>query len=68
MSEYQDLINEYWKIANWAIRKGYLTKDDALLIARVGTRKQGYWGRHVRDLKAIITERMKRHDNNRDKG
>ena len=49
--------SEYWKLAHAAIEEGILTHEDALTIARVGTRKQNFWARHVVSLTKILEER-----------
>lgn len=47
---------EYWFLAYEAIRKGLITKDQALMIARPGTRKAMYWNRNIDNLKSYIEE------------
>ena len=49
----------YWRIAKQAIIDGLLTLDEAKTICRAGTRKQGYWGRHIKDLEEIVRDRAK---------
>lgn len=51
--------NQYWKLARWAMDESLLTKDEAYAIARVGHRKEIYWGRHLLDLMEIIKDREK---------
>lgn len=53
-----DDCTRYWILANKAIKEGLITKEQALKIARVGTRKAGFWKRHIRDLEKIL------HDHN----
>ena len=49
--------DRYWMLANAAINEGLLTRAEALIIARVGTRKQNFWARHILDLNSILEER-----------
>ena len=49
--------DRYWMLANAAINEGLLTKEEALIIARVGTRKQSFWARHILDLNSILEYR-----------
>lgn len=48
----------YWKLAYAAIRAGLLTKKEADLICRSGTRKWGYWAKHCRKLEAFLAPRI----------
>ena len=48
---------DYWRLANAAISEGLITREEALTIARVGTRKQSFWDRHIRDLKEILEKK-----------
>lgn len=57
MTNDDDKVTRYWEIAYKAIAEGLLTKDEALQIARVGTRKTGYWSRHIDDLQSFIETR-----------
>jgi len=50
-----DLPTLYWALARWAVGQGLITEDEAKLIARAGTRKQGYWARHLVDLCAVLS-------------
>lgn len=50
----------YWALTRDAISRGLMTFREARMIARVGTRKQRYWTRHVRDLKMFISARESR--------
>lgn len=52
-----DTVTLYWTLAKWAISQKLLTEDQAKLIARIGTRKQSYWVRHVIDLCGVIADR-----------
>lgn len=47
----------FFALAAAAIRAGRLTAQERDAIARVGHRKQGYWRRHLRDLRAVLAER-----------
>jgi len=49
---------DYWEIAYAAIKVGLITKEEANTIARIGHRKQRYWARHIRDLEAVIEQRL----------
>ena len=49
--------DRYWALAHKAINEGLLTKEEALTIARVGTRKQSFWARHILDLERILEKR-----------
>jgi len=49
--------DRFWALAHEAIDMGLLTKEEALVIARVGTRKESYWARHLLDLKSILEYR-----------
>ena len=49
-----DPVTLYWLLARWAIGQGLISEDEAKLIARAGTRKQGYWARHLVDLCAVL--------------
>ncbi len=49
--------DRYWALAYQSIDLGLLTKEEALVIARVGTRKEAYWSRHLVDLKDILEYR-----------
>ena len=49
--------DRYWTLANAAINEGLLTRAEALVIARVGTRKQNFWARHILDLNIILEKR-----------
>lgn len=54
MQEHTDTITLYWTLARWAISQELLTEAQARTIARVGTRKTGYWARHLVDLCGVI--------------
>jgi hypothetical protein len=49
-------------VANKAIKDGLLTYKEATIICHLGTRKQNYWARHVRDLCAVILDRNPSND------
>ena len=49
-----DPVTLYWLLARWAIGQGLISEAQARLIARAGTRKQGYWARHLVDLCAVL--------------
>lgn len=53
----EDLRNSYWEIANKAIKLHIIQRETANMIARVGKRKEGYWGRHLRDLVEFLGKR-----------
>lgn len=53
-----DEKQQYWALANLAIWAGIITRKQAKTIARVGTRKERYWVRHVRDLQAFIGDKL----------
>ena len=40
------------------IAGGLLTEHERDVIARVGTRKVGYWRRHLDDLRSVLTRRL----------
>jgi hypothetical protein len=50
----KSMKTEYWTMAHKAIKEGLLTMEEARTIARVGTRKQEFWTRHVRDLESYL--------------
>jgi hypothetical protein len=52
-------ITEYYSLARLAIKAGVITDEEVRAIARTDTRKGCYWGRHLRDLKEIIRDRIK---------
>jgi hypothetical protein len=52
-----DEVSEYWRIAWKAINAGVISRKSVNMICRIGTRKQGYWSRHLRDLCEILLER-----------
>ncbi len=52
-----DFCTQFWALAHPAIAAGIITVQEAYIIARMGTRKERYWARHVQDLKAIIVRR-----------
>lgn len=54
MKRLTDTVTLFWALAHWAISQGLLTEDQAHLIARSGTRKQGYWSRHLVDLCGVV--------------
>lgn len=56
----QSQRNKFYEEAEAAVRAGLLTPREVAIIARLGTRKQRYWTRHVRDLRAVIGERRGR--------
>ena len=45
-------------IAQASVKAGLLTSQDVAMIARAGTRKAGYWSRHLRDLLALLQQRV----------
>jgi len=49
-----DTISVFWALAKWAVGQRLITEEQAQIIARVGTRKQGYWARHLIDLCGVI--------------
>lgn len=48
---------EFMNLARLAVHHGLLTWREVHIIARIGTRKEGYWGRHLHDIKEILRER-----------
>jgi hypothetical protein len=46
------------QLARLAIEMKLITGYERDLIARKGSRKVGYWKRHLRDLKELISERL----------
>jgi hypothetical protein len=50
----------FYALAAAAIRGGLLTVTERDVICRTGTRKAGYWARHLRDLRAVLAERRER--------
>ena len=55
-----DPVTAYWQVARKAQADGLLTEAEARTIARIGHRKQGYWERHLIDLRELIAERQKK--------
>lgn len=53
-----DCEQEFYRIATLAIRARVLTAKERDMISRVGTRKQGYWSRHLYDLCVILNRRQ----------
>ena len=51
---------EFYRLAAAAIRAGLLTAGERDTICRPGTRKAGYWARHLHDLRAVVKERWVR--------
>ncbi len=49
---------QYYLLAQHAIIAGVITPKERDLISRVGTRKEGYWARHLYDLQQVLAERM----------
>lgn len=47
----------FFRLAAWAIRWGLLIEQERDTICRRGSRKQGYWARHLRDLRDIVSYR-----------
>ena len=52
-----DVRRLFYAEAGAAIRAGLLTPAEMIAIVRPGTRKSGYWGRHLMDLRAVLAER-----------
>lgn len=50
----------YWACARIAINHGWLSESEARLIARLSTRKEPYWRRHLIDLFLVVAERQAR--------
>jgi hypothetical protein len=48
---------EFKRLAAAAIKAGKLTAAERDLICRPHTRKAGYWGNHLRNLREILAER-----------
>jgi hypothetical protein len=55
-----DARSEFYRLAAGAIQAGQLTAAERDAIARPGTRKAGYWARHLHDLRAVLAERKAR--------
>jgi hypothetical protein len=45
-----DYLKQFYVISKIAIEKNLITEHDRDTISRVGTRKEGYWARHLLDL------------------
>jgi hypothetical protein len=52
-----DTANQYYFLSHLAIENGILTREERDTISRVGTRKEGYWSRHLLDLCGILKKR-----------
>ena len=52
----------FYLIAQHAIDEGLLTPQERDFICRKGTRKAGYWARHVRNLLEVLAERQRRRE------
>lgn len=52
-----DASAEFYKLSGKAIRAGLLTAEERDMICRRGTRKYGYFARHLRDLCDVLAER-----------
>ncbi len=50
----------YFRLARWAMGHGLLTWQEVRVIARLGTRKECYWSRHLLDLRAVVRARLGR--------
>lgn len=50
---------QFYRLARNAIRRGLLTAEERDAIGRVGTRKAGYWQRHLEDLRDAVRERAR---------
>jgi hypothetical protein len=55
-----DARREFYRLAGAAIKAGLITPAEMVAIARPGTRKAGYWGRHLHDLRSLLKEREAR--------
>ena len=53
-----DERSQYYRLAAQAIEAGILTEKEKDLICHAGTRKMPYFGRHLRDLCAVIEDRL----------
>lgn len=47
----------FYALSAQAIRQGLLTPAARDVIARIGSRKENYWARHLRDLRDVLAER-----------
>jgi len=56
-----DLPTLFWSLAKWAIGQGLITEKQARAIVRPGTRKEGYWVRHLLDLCAVLSGSCSEH-------
>ena len=52
----------FYLIAQHAIDEGLLTPQERDFICRKGTRKAGYWARHIRNLLDVLAERQRRRE------
>ena len=48
----------FYCTAQRAIMAGVITPAERDTISRVGTRKEGYWARHLYDLQQVLAERL----------
>jgi hypothetical protein len=48
----------FYALATEAITAGLLTAAERDIICRPGSRKSGYWARHLRDLRGLLAERL----------
>lgn len=51
---------EFYTIANKARSIGLLSQAEIDLLCQKGTRKHDYWGRHLRNLKEYIVEKIRK--------
>lgn len=49
----------FYRLSAEAIEAGLLTPAERDVISRKGTRKERYWARHLRDLRAVLAERVR---------
>ena len=52
----------FYLIAQRAIANGLLLPQERDLICRKGTRKAGYWARHVRNLLEVLADRQRQRE------
>ena len=55
----------YYTLSSLLITKGYVTQEIVNIIARVGTRKEYIWKRHILDLCEFVIENRQIDDKTR---
>jgi len=59
-NESLDQRKTFYELANLALKHKLVTSDEIKTISRPGTRKAGYYGRHVHDLASVMLERIEK--------